>query len=248
MALAHDDDGLDREPYGTSIASWPVSLPSLAPVKPPRETRFGRISFGQLRDRKAKAPNYVIDDWMVAREQSMLAGESQSGKSFLGIHAALSIAAGMPIFGRRVSPGLVIYQAGESGTGVLDLRIPAWTQHFGAELPEHMPFEILPAKVDLWSEQGNAKAFIETVKAIAEEHKPVPLRAVFIDTLSKAMAGANENDGPRCVPGARQRRADLPRDRRSRLHRPPLPQRREDAPRARLAQGRRRHRRPGHDG
>ena len=160
----------------------------------PRESRFGRISFGEIRARKVKAPDFVVDDWMVAREQSMLAGESQSGKSFLAIHAALAISAGMEIFGRRVSPGLVIYQAGESGSGVLDLRIPAWIQHFaGADL--QLPFEILPAKVDLWSPEGNAKAFIETVQAIAAEHHPTPLRAVFIDTLSKAMAGANENDG-----------------------------------------------------
>lgn len=200
MALSTDD--LDDGPFAPPPSDWRTveaikeraERQAAAKASRPRETRFGRLSFGELRERKAKAPDFVVDDWMIAREQSMLAGESQSGKSFLAIHVALCVAAGMEVFGRKTAAGLVIYQAGESGTGVTDLRIPAWVQHFSAA-DLQLPFEILLAKVDLWSPDGNAKSFIDTVKAIAAEHAPTPLRAVFIDTLSKAMAGANENDG-----------------------------------------------------
>lgn len=160
-----------------------------------RAKDFGRIRLGDVARRERRPLDYIVDDWLVASEQSFIAGESQSGKSFLAMHAAMCIATGRPFFGRDVQPGLVIYQAGESGTGVLDLRIPAWLDHHGVTDASNIPLEILPARVDLFSPEGDAAAFLATVKRIAADWHPIPLRAVFIDTLSKVMPGANENDG-----------------------------------------------------
>ena len=165
----------------------------------PRETRFGRISFGELRTRKAKAPDFVIDDWMVAKEVSFFAGESEAGKTFLAIDTALRTSLGWPVFGRRTRAGLVIYQIGESGDSLTDLRIPAWVRHFGADLPERVPFEILTSKVNLWTSETGAKdgalALLDTIRGIMAEYPDIPLASLYIDTWSKAFAGGNEIDG-----------------------------------------------------
>lgn len=161
------------------------------------ETRLGRISIGTISTRPIVAPDFVIDGWMMAREQSFMAGEPQSGKSFLALHAAMSIATGRDVLGLRTKRGLVIYQSGESGLGIMGARIPAWIHHFGAgEDFTAVPFELIPAKVNLFRPDGNAEEFHQVVKAIAREWEDrYPLRAIFIDTMSKVMSGANENDG-----------------------------------------------------
>ena len=164
--------------------------------KPTKERRFGRLSIGEIRMRGVRAPNYIIDDWLVAGEISFIGGEPQSGKTFLASHAALCIATGKEFFGRKVAPGLVIYQAGESGTGFMDQRIPAWLQYFGGELADNPPFEILPHKIDLFNPDGNdTDALVEVINNIAAEYPGVPLRAFFIDTFAKAMRGADEISG-----------------------------------------------------
>lgn len=163
-----------------------------------KDRRLGRISIGEIAARKQiTPPQFVIDGWMVAREQSFLAGESQSGKSFLALHAAMSIATGRPVLGRKTNPGLVIYQAGESGFGVTGLRIPAWIDQFGEGVDfDTVPFEIIPDRVNLFRPDGNAEEFHQVVKAIQKEWEGrAELRAIIIDTMSKVMAGANENDG-----------------------------------------------------
>jgi hypothetical protein len=166
-------------------------------LRPPRERRLGRISIGEISRREVKPPDFVIDDWMIAREQSFMAGEPQSGKSFLALHAAMSIATGRDVLGRKTKQGLVIYQSGESGEGVMAGRVPAWIQHYGDGADfDSTPFELLPARVNLYRQEGNAEEFHQVVGAIAREWADrFPLRAVFIDTMSKVMAGANENDG-----------------------------------------------------
>ena len=136
---------------------------------------------------------------MVAKEVSFFAGESEAGKTFLAIDTALRTCLGWPVFGRRTKPGLVIYQIGESGDSLIDLRIPAWWEQFGADLPEIVPFEILTSKVNLWTSETRASdgtgAFLDTIRAIMAEYPNLPLVAVYIDTWSKAFAGGNEIDG-----------------------------------------------------
>lgn len=175
----------------------PIDDPHAPPRPRPRECRLGRVSLAEISTRKIVPPDFVVDDWMVAREQSFLAGESQSGKSFLALHAGMCVATGREVLGKKTAQGLVIYQAGESGFGVTGLRIPAWLQHYGEGVdPTEVPFEILPARVNLFREGGNAAEFHEAIANIAREWEDkFPLKLVVIDTMSKAMAGANENDG-----------------------------------------------------
>ena len=167
----------------------------LKPAARVKERRFGRLSLSEIRTREIRAPDYVVEDWLVAREVSFIGGAPQSGKTFLATHLALCIATGRDVLGRKVKQGLVIYQIGESGDGFLDQRIPSWLQYYGSGLPDDVPFEVLPKRVDLFNEDGDTKALIDTIKSICREYPGVPLRAVFIDTFAKAARGADEVSG-----------------------------------------------------
>ncbi len=204
MTLALDD--LDA-PLGRPSTKWREADGrvereagrSIAPALIRRETRFGRITFGELRATKPQAPDSVIDDWMVAREVSFFAGESEAGKTFLAIDVAFRVALGLPVFGRRVKQGLVIYQIGESGDSLVKLRIPAWLAHFDPEAKmQDVPLEVLRSRVNLWTADERAKdgavELLSAIRNIAAE-LGIPVSLIIIDTFSKAFTGGNENDG-----------------------------------------------------
>jgi len=162
-----------------------------------RENRLGRISIGEVSTRPIVVPDFVVDDWMMAREISFIAGESQSGKTFVTLHAAICVALGQDVLGKRTKPGLVIYQSGESGSGLLNQRIPGWIAHFGQDIDfSTVPLEILPESINLFRLDGNAEVFHSTIKKIVDEWSDrANPRLIIIDTWSSATAGANENSG-----------------------------------------------------
>jgi hypothetical protein len=169
---------------------------TIAMLKPPRETRFGRVSWSQLDDRGPEMA-FVIDDWLTAGDKSILGGASGSGKSFLGIDMGLRIAMGLPWFGHETKRGLVVYQAGEGGRGV-KRRLRAFRRHFAVAAAAVVPFELLTSKIDIFAPDdanGDTKAFIEAVKGIQRDWPDMPLQAIFIDTLAVAQGGADEISG-----------------------------------------------------
>ena len=74
-----------------------------------------------------------IDGWMSVGDRSIIGGASQSGKSFLAVHAALCIAHDREFFGAKVKSGLVVYQAGE-GVRAFKRRLRAWRKHHGVHV------------------------------------------------------------------------------------------------------------------
>lgn len=168
-----------------------VSRASIAPVA--RISKFGRLPF-HLIDTPGEEIEYLIDGFLTKNEKSVIAGASMSGKSFLAIAAAMSIATGAPLFGNKIiNPGLVLYQAGEGARGIKK-RLRAYRQHFDIPAGERVPFELLRAPVDLFNPAGDTAPLIEEINWIRAEY-PVPLRLVVIDTLATATGGADENSG-----------------------------------------------------
>jgi hypothetical protein len=165
----------------------------LEPEPEPFVSRFGGIAFEQL-DEPGPEHAHVIDDLITVGDKSILGGESQSGKSFLAIHMAMSIATGRPFFSHKVmTPGLVIYQAGEGGRGIKK-RFRAWRQYFGIEPGRKVPLYILQSRVDIHSHEGDTGKLIEEVQGISRMYG-MPVVALFIDTLAKASGAADENSG-----------------------------------------------------
>ena len=169
-----------------------LDLLKKAEISEPPKSRFGAIRWDQLSLGKPGA-DYLIDGLLTIGDTSIIGGASGSGKSFFALHQAMCIARGTEFFGRQVKQGGVIYQAGEGGRGVIK-RLIAQQIHFGIPADEDIPLVLLPAKIDLFSKEGDTQAFIDEVKVHASR-MACPLQLIVIDTLSKASAGAEENSG-----------------------------------------------------
>ncbi|WP_127524599.1 AAA family ATPase [Mesorhizobium sp. Z1-4] len=162
------------------------------PWRPERTRAFGAYYHDEIEGPGLQL-DYVIDGWLASRGRSVMGGPSGSGKSFLALHAAYCIARGIDFFGYHVEQGGVIYQAGEGGLG-MKKRQRAYVKHFEIENADELPLVVLPAKVDLFSRDGDTDRLISAIKQ-ARLTMAVPLRVVFIDTLSTATIGADENSG-----------------------------------------------------
>ena len=163
--------------------------PNWTPVRP---RDFGAYYHDEI-DGPGIEYDYLVDGLITSSGRSVIGGPSGSGKSFFALHMAYCVARGQPLFGREVVRGGVIYQAGEGGLG-LKKRQRAYRKHFQVSEDEDVPLVVLPAKVDLFSKEGDIDRLIATVKAI-KLTMSYPLRILFIDTLATATIGADENSG-----------------------------------------------------
>ena len=154
------------------------------------KSSFNALPWANLDD-PGPEHEWLIKGLLTRGERSMVAGESQAGKSFFTLDLALSIARGVPFFKRKTLHGGVVYQAGEGGRG-LKKRLRAYRQFHGIKLKDELPFVLLPAAVDLYASDDQTNLLIDEIKHWASTFT-VPLELVVIDTLSAATPGANEN-------------------------------------------------------
>lgn len=131
-----------------------------------------------------------VEGLLVEGAMSVIYGESNSGKTFWTTDLALHVAAGMPWNGREVKQGAVIYCALEGAHGIRN-RIAAFKQHYHLEDAE-IPFVVIPVSINLLDPNADVEALVATIKAVAQRFE-TPSVLTIIDTLSRAMAGGNEN-------------------------------------------------------
>jgi AAA domain-containing protein len=133
----------------------------------------------------------LVEKVLTSSGLSVVYGESNSGKTFMMLDLAASIARGESWLGRyRTQQGAVLYLASEGPTSV-QLRLQAYMQHWGLPLPL---FFIAPDPINLFDSGLHAEAIIRTVEWIEQEHA-YPVRLIVGDTLASIAAGANENSG-----------------------------------------------------
>lgn len=166
---------------------------ALSVMTKPFVSKFGAVGW-----RNILAPG-VTHRWLVKGlltegELAMLAGGTQSGKTFAALDIAMSIALGRDWFGRKVSQGAVIYQAGEDPTGVRAKRLPAYVKANGLAFDQDMPFTLLTGGLNLWLGEERTAEFIAECKHWAGQMSD-PLRLIVIDTYAKATTGADEISG-----------------------------------------------------
>lgn len=121
---------------------------------------------------------------------SVIFGEPGCGKTFMVLDMALHVALGQKWMGREVTQGGVLYVALE-GQGGFRNRITAFRRHHGLE-DAKVNFAAITSSVNLLDPAADTGRLIETIKA-AEDHIEQPVVLVVIDTLSRAMAGGEEN-------------------------------------------------------
>lgn len=141
----------------------------------------------EVLDRAALAtlpePEPLVADTIDRRTVSLLAGPPGSGKSFVALGWAASIATGTPWLGRPVEKGRVLYVVGEGAHG-LAARLSAWEEHHGVTIPTES-FLVLPAAVQV-SKPDDLNLLVRFV-----ERESFDL--VVFDTLARMAVGVDEN-------------------------------------------------------
>lgn len=120
---------------------------------------------------------------------SILYGESNSGKTFVALDMAFCIAAGLAWAGRKTRKGAVVYVAAEGGAGIYK-RLEALRR----EHPEagDIPLYIVRLPVDLL----HGRVHVDLLAKLCKEAAALaglPVELIVVDTLSRALAGGDEN-------------------------------------------------------
>lgn len=132
-----------------------------------------------------------VQGLLVEGSLAVVYGESNSGKTFWTTDLALHIASGLTWMGRRVEQGGVVYCVLEGGQAFRN-RIAAWREYHAPS--GHVHFAAVPAQVSLLDVEASVEPLIAAIR-LAARTMDIPVKLVVIDTLSRALAGANEN-GP----------------------------------------------------
>ena len=113
----------------------------------------------------------------------MIYGEPSSGKTFFALDLAAHIATGKPWNGHKVSPGGVLFCAGEGQSGLIRRRC-AWETHHSLSLKTH-PLYLSSGAIDL-AEKGSLDLIRNEISEISAI---VDLKLAVIDTLSRHYGG-----------------------------------------------------------
>lgn len=140
-------------------------------------------------------PNLDVADFvegiLTAAAMSVVYGESNAGKTFVVTDLAAHVATGQAWRGREVEAGGVIYCALEGRHGIGN-RIAAFKRQHGLEGAE-VPFAVIPVALNLLDPAADREPLIRTILAAAAA-MGIRVALIVIDTLSRALAGGNEND------------------------------------------------------
>lgn len=171
------------EEIAAAIRDAPVGYESAAAISPKKKFEF--LSFdaaadGALEDSRASLIKGLLDQGAM----TILYGASNVGKTFVAMDLAYHVASGTPYAGMKTTKGCVIYVAAEGGRGA-KRRVRALRDKYQAQGVE---FLLLPSSVDLRRPDADLKPLISAIQALG-----VPVLLIVIDTLSRAMAGGDEN-------------------------------------------------------
>jgi hypothetical protein len=148
--------------------------------------RFTFLNFEEAADSALNDPAPPLIKGLIDQgTMSVLYGDSNVGKTFVAMDIAYHIATGRTYGGMKTEHALVVYVASEGGRGA-KRRLTALRDKFKpADRPK---FLLLPEAVDLRRPDVDLNPFIASLKAIGQ-----PVGLVIVDTLSRALAGGDEN-------------------------------------------------------
>lgn len=131
-----------------------------------------------------------IEGLLIKAAMSVTYGPSNCGKTFFMADLALHVALGLEWRGREVERMGVIYCAMEGAHGIAN-RVAAFALTCGLAGQE-IPFAIIPVALNILDPNADTSRLIDAI-AEAAARMAIPVGLVVMDTLSRAMAGGNEN-------------------------------------------------------
>lgn len=138
---------------------------------------------------KLPPPEWLVKGVVTAGGNAVLYGPYASLKSFAVLDMALCIAFGRPWQGRDVKRCGVIYAAGEGLAGFAR-RVAAWRKHHGLQ-DGTAPFRLLHVPINITDAEHVAR--LVRTAADAAEKDGFPVGLIVVDTMARAMVGADEN-------------------------------------------------------
>jgi hypothetical protein len=195
----------------------PWEPPNGSDARVPKKPKMIIEWFGEAADSALSEPaNQLIECVLDEGGLSVNYGDSGSGKTFVAIDMGFHVGAGLDWNGKKVRHGLVVYVAAEGGKRI-KRRIAALQKRYREEYGDVAPdplFALVRYPIDLRSSDADLNALIALVREAEKKtgHKCVWL---IVDTLSRAMAGGDENspvDMGRIVAAADRFRAETAAD------------------------------------
>lgn len=163
------------------------------PAQPSRKMRLEWFSTASAL--ALSAPNNaLIADMLDEGALSVIYGESNSGKTFVSLDLAMAVAAELAWNGKATKRGLVVYVAAEGGKRIMR-RLAALKKRYEAEHGEDAPEPLLALvrfPIDLRSNDANLKELLALIRE-AEAETGEKCVWIVVDTLSRALAGGDEN-------------------------------------------------------
>jgi hypothetical protein len=154
-------------------------------------SKFGAKPFEEIGVGKNEFYPYTIEDIIPEGEAVLLYGDTGTGKSFDAFDMAMSVSRDLKFNGYNVQAGLTVYIAAEAGKG-FEKRKFAYAMHHNISQTQRLPFVLLTKKVNFFRDDADAEGLIKELRDIQDLYD-VPLRMIFIDTLSATTPGMNEN-------------------------------------------------------
>lgn len=142
----------------------------------------------EVEQEQGRDPTWIIKDVIPEQSTVLLVGKTGSYKSFLALDMLLSISTGTETFGVLPLTGPTFYGAMEGRNSIKKARRRAWKAARGMDAPIS-EFYVGPAPII--GMPGEMQEFGDEIKRRCQHERP---KLIVLDTLSKCMAGLNEND------------------------------------------------------
>lgn len=184
-------------PKGADLTDWkelaggtPEALCEIAAklsqwVWTPPKARFQMIAFGAVR--LARRVRYLVRGLIPRQGLVVVWGPPKCGKSFWVFDLLMHVALGWEYRGRMTEQGVVVYLSLEGQEGFSD-RIEAFRQRHLADHTGHVPFYLIPTRLDL------VKDHQQLIEDIRLQLGSVAPAAICIDTLNRSLRGSESND------------------------------------------------------
>lgn len=161
----------------------PAEVDPWAKVEQQKRERFKLTPVGEIAAREP--PDWLVEGMVPKADLAMMFGAPGSGKSFVALDLAFSVATGFTWFNKKVEKGPVVWIAAEA-VGAMRNRARAYGQARGLVL-DNTDLWVVEQTLSLMSNEDTT-ALLQVMK----EKQPV---LILVDTLAAASGGADENSG-----------------------------------------------------
>lgn len=158
-------------------------------VNPPKRETFERLNLAQIDE--LPDPAWLVEGLVIDNSLGFIYGAPGTGKSFIALGMALSIASNQGEWWSRkiIKPGPVLYISSE-GVGDIKFRVRAWKTHTQVDC-DPTRFNLIRQSINFMDAEDIEK-LSATIDEFVQDVGEIP-SLVVVDTVSRVLPGADEN-------------------------------------------------------